>query len=304
MTQTLWLARRAVLAILLMVTFYVLALVITGVLLWIPYAEWAYLDRLDIRIGLACYVTAATLVIAVFPRRDRFVPPGPELSEVGHRRLFAEIRSVAEVTKQDMPADVYLINEVNAFVTNRGGTMGFGGRRVMGIGLSLLQGLTISEFKSVLAHEFGHYAAGDVRLGPWIYKTRAAIARTMESLSESWLAWIFDAYGNAPPTDPSVYAKLGSSLPGGGTRGTEERVMMACAIVASAVATVLLAAGATLEYEPGSPMILRLRGVTMDPFSEVPRIIKGELPLAEWQAQCHAMGVAGRTLGPQQPIAN
>ena len=34
----------------------------------------------------------------------------------------------------------------------------------------------------MLAHEFGHYYGGDTKLGPWIYKTRAAIGRTLQAL--------------------------------------------------------------------------------------------------------------------------
>ena len=29
----------------------------------------------------------------------------------------------------------------------------------------------------MLAHEFGHFYGGDTKLGPWIYKTRAAIGQ-------------------------------------------------------------------------------------------------------------------------------
>ena len=58
--------------------------------------------------------------------------------------------------------------------------MGFGARRVMGLGLPLLQILTVSELRAVLAHEFGHFHSGDTALGPWIYKTRNAIIRTVE----------------------------------------------------------------------------------------------------------------------------
>src|SRR5262249_44767281 len=71
-----------------------------------------------------------------------------------------------------------------------------GSRRVMGLGLPLMQVLTVGEFKSVLAHEFGHYHAGDVALAPWIYKTRAAIGRTIERLSNNILQAIFVAYSN------------------------------------------------------------------------------------------------------------
>jgi hypothetical protein len=51
----------------------------------------------------------------------------------------------------------------------------------------------------VLAHEFGHFHGGDTKLGPWIYKTRAAIGRTLEGLAgyNSLLQKPFLWYGNA-----------------------------------------------------------------------------------------------------------
>ena len=62
--------------------------------------------------------------------------------------------------------------------------MGFGSKRVMGVGLPLLAALSVPEFRAVVAHEFGHYDSGDTKLGPWIYKTRAAILRTVVELSK------------------------------------------------------------------------------------------------------------------------
>lgn len=48
----------------------------------------------------------------------------------------------------------------------------------------------------MLAHEFGHYHGGDTRIGPWIYKTRTAIGRTLHALgSSSWLQYPFRWYG-------------------------------------------------------------------------------------------------------------
>jgi heat shock protein HtpX len=193
--RTAWLAQRALLAIALMVGFYALAFAIAGALVWIPYAEWTYLERVHPKIAFFCLGMAGAIVFAVMPRPDRFEPPGPRLDQTTHPDLFAAIREVASATNQEMPFDVFLVNDVNAFVTQRGGMMGFGSHRVMGLGLPLLQGLTVSELKSVVAHEFGHYAAGDVKLGPWIYKTRAAIGRAVVTLEESWLSGIFNAYG-------------------------------------------------------------------------------------------------------------
>jgi Zn-dependent protease with chaperone function len=81
-----------------------------------------------------------------------------------------------------MPSEIYLIGDVNAWVADRGGLMGFGSRRVMGIGLPLLSVLTISQFRAVLAHEFAHYYGGDTRLGPWVYKTQKAIIRIFQNI--------------------------------------------------------------------------------------------------------------------------
>lgn len=189
------LAARAAMAIALMVGYYTLAIAVCAVLIWIPYAEYSYLHRVDLRIGVACLIGAATVLWALVPRPDRFEAPGPQLTPSMAPQLFALIDDVAAKTTQPSPAEVYLLSDVNAFVSQRGGTMGFGSRRVMGVGLPLLSSLTKAELLAVIAHEFGHYSGGDVGLGPWIYKTRAAIARTMAGLEESYLAWIFNWYG-------------------------------------------------------------------------------------------------------------
>jgi heat shock protein HtpX len=187
---------RAVLALALMVSFYGLALGVSLALLSIAYADMAYLTHHIWRVSFFCVVAAGSILLAIVPRPDRFEPPGPRVTSNEEPRLFDAIEAIAAATGQSMPKDVYMVNAVNAFVTQRGGIMGIGSRRVMGLGLPLMQVLTVDEFKSVLAHEFGHYHAGDVALAPWIYKTRAAIGRTIERLSSNVLQAIFVAYGN------------------------------------------------------------------------------------------------------------
>ena len=188
---------RAALAIALLVGFYALALAIAAALLLVPYAEIVYAERLDGRLALFCVVGAFLILKSIVPRRDRFEPPGPALTAAAHPALFAMVDDVARATGQAAPAEVYVVPDVNAFVTERGGVMGVGSRRVMGIGLPLLEVLTVGELRAVIAHEFGHFVGGDTRLGPWIYKTRAAIGRTLESLSEhsSVLGKPFEWYG-------------------------------------------------------------------------------------------------------------
>src|SRR6185436_7660011 len=110
----------------------------------------------------------------------------PRLTPSTAPQLFTMINDVAAKTSQPRPEDVYLLNQVNAFVTHRGG--------FMGIGLPLIKGLSPAELRSVIAHEFGHYVSGDVALGPWIYKTRAAIGRTLTTLGDSILTKAFAWY--------------------------------------------------------------------------------------------------------------
>jgi len=191
------LASRALLALFLFLGFYVLAIAIAGVLVYLPYAEWHFGGRLHVRLALFALGGAAIILWSILPRFDKFVPPGPELSAPQHPRLFTLIGEVASATGQGMPNEVFVLPEMNAWVAQRGGVMGFGSRRVMGLGLPLLSRLTVAQFAAVLAHEFGHYHGGDTALGPWIYRTRAAIGRTLTNLEKhsSALMKPFEWYG-------------------------------------------------------------------------------------------------------------
>jgi Zn-dependent protease with chaperone function len=163
--------------------FYLLALGIAAGLLYIPYAEVRYSDHITARLDLFCIVAAGIIVWNILPRLDRFPAPGPQLLRDRHPRLFALLDDVSARSEQAMPAEVFAVPELNAWVAQRGGFMGIGSRRVMGLGLPLMQVLSVDEFRAVIAHEFGHYYGGDTQLGPWIYRTRAAIERTLVAMS-------------------------------------------------------------------------------------------------------------------------
>src|SRR5215212_2623311 len=129
---------RALLAVALLVGFYALALGVIAALLYVPYAEWRYVERVNLRLALFCGIGAFAIAKALVPRRDAFVPPGPELRRAEHPALFELVDDVARRTEQAPPAEVYLLMDVNAWVAERGGVMGLGSRRVMGVGLPLL----------------------------------------------------------------------------------------------------------------------------------------------------------------------
>jgi Zn-dependent protease with chaperone function len=189
------LTARALQAVALFVGFYLLALALIAALVAAPLAEAYYANRIEIRLLVFCLASAWAIAWGVVPRIDRFAPPGPLLDPAKQPRLFAKLRAIARETAQPMPEEVFLVFDLNAWVAQRGGVMGFGGRPIMGLGLPLLQLLSISELQGVIAHEFGHFSGADTKLGPWVYKTRAAIGRTIASLGNSWLRKPFEWYG-------------------------------------------------------------------------------------------------------------
>ena len=190
---------RAVLAIGLLLGFYVLAVAFAVLLLFVPYASVVYFHRIFIAPTIACIVAAFAILAAAIPRRNVFTPPGPVLKEDEQPKLFEVLRGIARATGQEMPGEVYCTLEMNAWVSQRGGVLGIGGHRTMGLGLPLMSILSTDQFRAVLAHEFGHFHRGDTRLVALIYRTRAAITRTLDGLqgtNSRLLRMPFIWYGN------------------------------------------------------------------------------------------------------------
>jgi heat shock protein HtpX len=188
-------AGRAVLAVSLTIGFYVLALSLIVALLAIPYFEITVLHRLSLRISVFCVAGAAIIAYSLLPTFERFRAPGERITARSHPRLFDELTMIARAVGQPMPEEIYLVQDVNAAVRQRGGVMGIGDRRVMLLGLPLLRILRVSELRAVLVHEFGHYR-GHTQLGPWIFKTRQSLLRTVAHLSgyNATMVWPFAQY--------------------------------------------------------------------------------------------------------------
>lgn len=179
------LAGRSVIALVLFVGYYLLAVAMAGLLLLIPYAGLRFGVQSNFWIlafYFSCVAAAALILWSVVPRPERFKAPGPKLTPRSDPRLFEEFLRLARDLGQKAPREAYLMPDITAWVSERGGFLGVGSRRIAGVGLLLLETLSIGEFRAVLAHEFGHYRRGDTRLGPLIYRTRSTIARTIQQL--------------------------------------------------------------------------------------------------------------------------
>ena len=88
------LAQRAVVALALMVSFYLLALGIAGGLLWAAYADATYSERVHGRLILFCALGAGSVLWAIMPRLDRFEAPGPQVRKQEEPALFAIIEEI------------------------------------------------------------------------------------------------------------------------------------------------------------------------------------------------------------------
>lgn len=117
-----------------------------------------------------------TVLGSLIPKKEDIKVNGVPIDLRQERRLKQEIEAVAVALKEPMPTEIYLIGDANAFVSESGG------RRVLGLGLPLMQMLTIQQFRAVLAHEFAHYYSGDTRMGPWVYNTGRTVGRVYENL--------------------------------------------------------------------------------------------------------------------------
>ncbi len=94
-----------------------------------------------------------------------------EITEKWHPELFRFVRRICEDTKAPFPLKIFVTPEVNAAVFYNSSLLSliFPVKKNLLIGLGLVNGLNLSEFKAVLAHEFGHFSQSSMRLGSYVY---------------------------------------------------------------------------------------------------------------------------------------
>ena len=192
-------AGRALLVLVLLLGFYVLALgVVAGLALLTFEAGTHSLGPIAGKLGLITAGVALALGRAVFrvERSSRQEPPGLPVTRGQEPALWAVVDQVARATGAAPPDELRLTDDVNAYVVQRSRLLGLvGGRRTMGIGLALLHALTVEELRGVLAHEYGHYAGGDTRLGPLSYRASSTVGRSVAHLGPRTLVGrLFTAY--------------------------------------------------------------------------------------------------------------
>jgi hypothetical protein len=92
------LAWRLAAAIALTIGFYTLAIVIAAALLAVAILPWVLRGSSNLWVTLTCFVLGVTILVAIFPRRQRFQPYGVRLTADSQPRLLAMIDDEARAT--------------------------------------------------------------------------------------------------------------------------------------------------------------------------------------------------------------
>ena len=148
-------------------------------------------------------VIAAKLGIFLIPliwvvMTAMFVRMAPPIGRVIRRKdapaLFDLVEDVRRKTGAPRADTVLITQDFNAAVVQhpRLGVFGWP-RNYLVLGLPLMQALSVEEFRSVVAHEFGHLSGQHGKFGAWIYRLRAGWARLLYALDESdhWGKFLF-----------------------------------------------------------------------------------------------------------------
>jgi Zn-dependent protease with chaperone function len=99
------------------------------------------------------------------------------VSETDQPELFSFIRQLTTDTQTRFPGKIIISPEVNAcvFYNDSFWSMLFPVKKNLKIGLGLVNSLTLSEFKAVMAHEFGHFSQRSMKLGSFVYNVNKAL---------------------------------------------------------------------------------------------------------------------------------
>lgn len=154
----------------------------------------------------AAFLAVFMLKALVFLRRGE-TPDAIEVTAAEQPRLFTFLHRLADESGAPRPNRVFLSARVNAAVFFDMSVLNLilPSRKNLEIGLALVNVLTLSEFKAVVAHEFGHFAQRSMAIGSWVYiaqqiaahivAKRDALDRLLQFLSRidiriAWFGWI------------------------------------------------------------------------------------------------------------------
>lgn len=192
---------RALLSIVMLAGFYVLAVAVLVGLGLLSLASFrGGSEGFGGRMAVFAILVAAAIIASLWrvARAKPGAEPGIPLTPEDAPELWATVTELAAAADTRMPDDIRLVPEVNAAVSEDTRWMGLvSGTRRLYLGVPLLLGLDVSQMRSVLAHELGHYSRSHTRLAALTYRGRVAIMTTVNELSGNVVGWLLKLYAYA-----------------------------------------------------------------------------------------------------------
>lgn len=117
-----------------------------------------------------------------------------EVKQEDQPELFAFIKKLTQETQTPFPKHIYISADVNAcvFYDSSFWSMLLPIRKNLQIGLGLVNSVNLSEFKAILAHEFGHFSQRSMKLGSYVYNMNHIIYNLLydnDGYSETLTKW-------------------------------------------------------------------------------------------------------------------
>jgi hypothetical protein len=151
-------------------------LVLAAAVIYLGIHHPAPLLKLLLPIGALALVILRSLAVRIEP------PEGIPLSRAEAPALHNAIDAVNHSVRGPSLHALLVDSDMNAGVVQVPRLGIFGSRNYLVTGLPLLQALTPTEFRAVLAHELAHLSRRHGRLGVWIYRVRATWEQLLTSL--------------------------------------------------------------------------------------------------------------------------
>jgi Zn-dependent protease with chaperone function len=100
-----------------------------------------------------------------------------ELAKNENQYLISFLTRLSKETKTKLPKRIYISPDVNAsvFYDSSFLSMFIPVKKNLVIGLGLLNSVNMSEFKAIVAHEFGHFSQQSMSLGSYVYNVNKVI---------------------------------------------------------------------------------------------------------------------------------
>lgn len=205
--------RHATIAMLSLLLFVAVYVGLTGWFAWTAYMIFANIetfqeDQLFVAVAGGCSAFLALFMAkSLFAFQKGAASEDMELKQKDHPRLFKFLHAIADETGAPKPHRVFLSPRVNAAVFYDLSFLNLivPSKKNLEIGLGLVNVLTMSELKAVLAHEFGHFAQKSMAVGRWVYiaqqvatqivNKRDVFDKFLSGLSRfdlrvAWVGWI------------------------------------------------------------------------------------------------------------------